>query len=828
MRKLYARTILLGATALATPLLVAAPAFAQSTATQEIETVVVTGAKTAEVSGLFVQQDIAKTRSVITSDFIAHQVEGQSVIAQLNFLPGVSINNNDSYGASGGDIRLRGYPNNKISVTLDGIPLNDTGNYAIFIGEYADAEIVDHVTVNSGTTDVDSPTASATGGTINIVTIVPTDTAALNLDGSLGSFDYAHANVIAESGEFGPWGTKAYVQASYAGYDKYKGLGNLVRQQVNGRVYQDLGGGDFMSVAFEWDPNINHFYRSASMATFLAPTTATTGFNYDYDTTCVRGAAIAGHADVEPTCNNYFGVKLNPSHSGNIRGQARFTLTDDLKLTVDPSVQYVLANGGGTTVIQENDPRLKGNTLATGVDLNGDGDRLDKVNLYTPSNTETRRWGVTSSLVWTPIENNVFQFSYTLDYGLHRQTGQAGFLTQGDNVPVPVNHYGGKEGPPVIAADGTDLRTRDRKSKAILNQASADYEGDFFDNTVHVSIGVRAPFFERDLNQYCYTVEKAGTGGAGGANLSPNSSTGQYCSTQTPTNVALAAGNAQHLPPGTYVQFAGGTAYFDAPYHATKDYNRILPNVGLSYRPWGDGNQFYVAYAETLSAPITDDLYATPRIVLQPERATAYDVGYRYTGENGFIASIDAWHSVFENHIVSSYSEADNYTIDRNVGPVLLSGADVSLGYSPIDQLSLYGTISYETSKLKDNLETGAGVFIATAGKQLVETPNWTFASRAQYTFEGLTFGLQGKFTGRRYSTDLNDEKTPSYVVVDSDITYDLGQIGWANALVKFNVTNLFDNKYLGSISSTNTAAGVPFYYPGAPRTFQGTIKIGF
>ncbi len=51
--------------------------------------------------------------------------------------------------------------------SLTAFSLNDTGNYAIYIGEYMDAAIVDHVTVNTGTTDVDSPTASATGGTIN-------------------------------------------------------------------------------------------------------------------------------------------------------------------------------------------------------------------------------------------------------------------------------------------------------------------------------------------------------------------------------------------------------------------------------------------------------------------------------------------------------------------------------------------------------------------------------------------------------------------------------------------------------------------------------------
>jgi len=827
------------------------PALAQSTATQEVETVVVTGTKMSQVNGLFQQQDIAKTRSVISQDFISTQIEGQSVIAQTNLLPGISINNNDPYGASGGDIRMRGYPNNHISVELDGIPLNDTGNYAIYIGEYMDAAIVDHVTVNTGTTDVDSPTASATGGTINIVTKIPDDTMSLNADASYGSFDFEHFNIIGQTGQFGPWGTKAYLQMSYMQYDKFRGEGSLTRRQANFRIYQDLGGGDFISLAGDWDPNDNYAYRSNSKATFMA--------NWDnldatdYTATCQREAhaPVQGTADIEASCSNAYSMRVNPSQTGNIRAQSLFTLTDNLKFTFDPSVQYVLADGGAQdATVYENDPRLIGSSAGSGTvtnaygcipgvgcDLNGDGDVKDKVNVMSPSLTETRRWGLSTSLIWTPLEKSVFQFSYTFDYGLHRQTGVNGYLATDPTAMVPEfeHWYGGIMGHPVLTADGKPLRYRDRKSYAILNQASADYEGDFFEDMVHVSVGLRAPFFERDLNQYCYTVEYAGTVGPNSSTYSPGGS-GQYCTTQTPTNITLGAvnpykvtpigGGVSYLPAGNYVQFAGGTAVLDAPYKLTRKYNRLLPNLGLSFKPWGDSQEFYVAYAKTMSAPITDDLYYSPHFTVSPETAETYDAGYRYTGPYGLIAEVDAWHAIFQNHIVSSYDETTGYNVDRNVGPVLLDGFDATAGAEPIDNLTLYGTLSWENTHLKDNLYTSSTTQIMTAGKQLVETPEWMFSGRVQYVFEGLKFGFQGKYTGKRYSTDLNDESTSPYLVLDSDVTYDLGRIGWFGAQLKFNVTNLTDKHYLGSISSTNTAAQVPYYYPGAPRTFTGTLRF--
>jgi len=119
----------------------------------------------------------------------------------------------------------------------------------------------------------------------------------------------------------------------------------------------------------------------------------------------------------------------------------------------------------------------------------------------------------------------------------------------------------------------------------------------------------------------------------------------------------------------------------------------------------------------------------------------------------------------------------------------------------------------------------GNPIFLATRGKQLVETPTWTFNIRAQYELEGFTFGLQGKYTGRRMSTDLNDETSSPYLVADLDVSYNFSDMGWDGSAIRFNVTNLFDKNYLGSISSTNTAAGVPFYTIGSPRTFQVSLS---
>ena len=56
------------------------------------------------------------------------------------------------------------------------------------------------------------------------------------------------------------------------------------------------------------------------------------------------------------SCTNFYGVRINPSNTGNVRIQSLWHLGENFILTFDPSYQYVLANGGGTTTIAETAP----------------------------------------------------------------------------------------------------------------------------------------------------------------------------------------------------------------------------------------------------------------------------------------------------------------------------------------------------------------------------------------------------------------------------------------------------------------------------------------
>lgn len=863
--KFTTKAALLAGASIATAMLSSGGAYAQSTASQQAEgegtavtEVVVTGRRgPRSIEGLAVAEQAARSRASITSEYIDTQPAGQTILNSVNLLPAVNFTNNDAYGSAGGDITLRGFDSARISLTQDGIPLNDTGNYAIYSNQQNDPEIIERANVNLGTTDFDSPTASATGGTINYTTRRPYNDFTVTIQPSAGSFAYRRLFAAVDSGEFGPWGTRAFITYSNTAYDWFRDPGGVHKEQVNAQLFQDLGGGDFFRILFNYNENRNNFSNRVRLSDFQnsdvyesrfgnslfcnLPSFLNAGPGRQDD-----GAAGICSGNVSPTTSNFFRTSINPSNTGNLRASLSYHLRDDLRLTVDPSFQYTLANGGGRTAFNENDLQLRGNSTAAGVDLNGDGDILDRVLLYTPNTTNTRRYGLSTSLIWDINPTNRVIASYTFDYGMHRQTGDVGYFERSGD---PEDVFGGKDGygRQVVLPDGTNLRRRDRASVAGLNQISFRYDGDFFEDRLHVTLGVRAPFFHRELNQFCFQRDTFNA----------------YCTTQTGFVVpGTTDGNGQPyvvFPGGgalvgtasgaevltganltAYRAFFGTTAtnspFYGQPRRFEKDYEAILPNVGATWR-FDDANQIYISYAEGLSAPRTDDLYDRPIPDPDPERTQSFDIGYRFqTPTVNF--SVAAFYNHFDNRIVRTFDEAAGIFLSRNVGEVILTGVDGQVGWQVNEDLTLFGSASYVDAEVQNDLPNGLNAPpLPTAGRQLVEIPRFQAGFRAEYTMGPVQFGWQTKYVGDRYATDVNDERAPSYTTTDVDVRWDLAEMGWRGSFLQLNIVNLFDEAYLADISSGTNRLAIPgvtsstsaaLYQVGAPLTAMVTLRAQF
>jgi len=817
----FARSLTFGASALAIALGMATTASAQSTGTAavEVEQVVVTGRRGPRtIDGAIVAETVGKSRSTVTQEYIENQAAGQSINEVLNLVPGMSFTNNDAYGSSGGNIRLHGFDGARIAQTFDGMPLNDSGNYSLYTNQQLDGELIGSASVNTGTTDVDSPTAAATGGTINMNSINPSMDFGGRVKASIGDNNYHRVFGIVNTGEIGPWGTRAWFAYSDQSYDKYKGEGDLNKIQYNFKVYQPIrDNGDFVSLAGHWNRNRNNNYadmqlaRNADGSATLAPGVS---WNSDFDNKYTAPTYRNGVADVDSNSNRYWALRQNPSDTGNIRAQSRFTLADNLIFTFDPSFQYTLATGGsGQWTLSETDRTVRGSKTTGGVDLNGDGDFLDTVRVHSTSLTHTQRYGISSSLIWKLSDTQTVRAAYTLDHARHRQTGMYGMIDfTNPTDPRFAEVWAGLKNADnrVVNLDGYELRSRDRLSYAILNQFAVEYAGRFMDDTVRVNVGLRAPFFKRELNQFCYSQYKSST---------------VVCTTEVE--------GANPTGPAGTVKVGNRTQSYIAPYSREVEFDDILPNVNVSWNFAGP-HSVYASYAESLTLPRTDNLYTVfyddkgniTSPIAQPETTKTYDAGYRYqTGT--LIASANVWYTQFKNRIISRYDRDLDISIDANVGDVKLYGFDSQIGWSPIEGLSLYASASYTESEISDDYLDGTTV-IRTGGKSLTETPDWTFGGRVQYETGPLQLGAQVKYTGERFVTDENDLYTEGYTVVNADAKFDLGYFGHEGTNVALRVVNLFDEQYFGSLSGAVNSSRATYGYRGAPRTIQATLTYSF
>jgi iron complex outermembrane recepter protein len=846
-----------------------AAAFAQSTGSIEAdgsaeeEEIVVTGERSDQgVNGVIVP-DSTKPRAVLTDKLIQTQTSGQSILNTINQVPGVNFTNSDAYGSSGGNLRIRGFDGNRISLTFDGFPLNDSGNYAIFSNQQLDPELIKSVNVNLGTTDIDSPTASAAGGTVNYLTRTPSSEFGGLGVVTLGGENFFRMFGMIDTGEFTKFGTKAFLAASRTKYDKFRGPGEIFKRQINAGIYQPIGdSGDFIYLKAHYNINRNNFYRNVSLADLRTITgrpfmVNADGFtnaqqqtitNFENLDTCTRPSAVAGTAQndgasvgapifgstnnnpLSPSaCTNFYGLRINPSNTGNVRANSKFTLTDSLTFTVDAIWQYVLANGGGTTVQAENSAIVRGNSGLAGRDYNGDGDLLDSIRFYTPNTTNTKRWTVMSSLIWDINDSHRVRVAYTFDRARHRQTGEWGRL---DGQGFPDNVFGGRNGAPVLSADNVPLRQRDRLSIALLNQFSAQYIGKFMDEKLRVELGLRMPFFKRELNNFCFTQ----TGGSGFAT----------CTSQVVGNVAVPNTNGQifTVAPNAVGPFAANAVW--APFEANYKFSPVLPSAGFVFNATDDfaisGN-----YTKGFSAPRTDNLYRAPLVTVAPETTNTFDLGVRYTTSRAQ-AQATVWSTTFKNRIVTSFDLLQGISVDRNIGTVKGKGFDIGVALRPLDFFTFQGNVSYNDTTLRDDIQVSSTLSLPTSGKAIVETPKWTLGYRAQVEFGPASAGLQVKYVTDRFATDLNDIKSPGYTVADFDARFALEKYGMKNSWLQINVSNIFDRFYLANIgtqvSGTNNiglvrvpglAAGAaipggsaPNWSIGAPRTFSGTLRIGF
>jgi len=170
---------------------------------------------------------------------------GTSPLKAIEKLPGVNFQSADPYGAYEWSTRIvvRGFNQNQLGFTLDGVPLGDmsyANHNGLHISRAILSENVGRVTVSHGTGALGTASTSNLGGTLEFLSADPHDTLGATISGTMGSDEARRAFVRFDTGELGN-GTSMFLSYASQDTDKWKGEGAQEQEYLNLKVIQPIG-----------------------------------------------------------------------------------------------------------------------------------------------------------------------------------------------------------------------------------------------------------------------------------------------------------------------------------------------------------------------------------------------------------------------------------------------------------------------------------------------------------------------------------------------------------------------------------------------------------
>ncbi|MEO9079504.1 MAG: TonB-dependent receptor plug domain-containing protein, partial [Rhodanobacter sp.] len=288
---------------------------------QQLATVLVQGKSLSLGGGLMSVQSAPKAVSTITRDAIIQAAPGGTFVQMIDSIPGVNASTDDFTGLNDGNYSIRGFTSDEIGTTVNGAPVNDSGNYKVYSTEYGDTENMGDITVLQGYPDVDTPVAGAAGGSIAWVTIDPSHTAGLDFSQTLGSNDYRRTFLRLNTGDTGP--VRSWVSYSNNTADLWRGPGEMTVTKIDAKSLWTIDENNSISASFQYNREFKNSYGSLTRAQ------AQQNYNQNYDATLTS-----------PTDTNFYKLHTNPFRSWMASMDGEFKLSDNLRLSVVPYFQY--------------------------------------------------------------------------------------------------------------------------------------------------------------------------------------------------------------------------------------------------------------------------------------------------------------------------------------------------------------------------------------------------------------------------------------------------------------------------------------------------------
>ena len=283
-------------------------------------------------------------------------------------------------------------------------------------------------------------------------------------------------------------------------------------------------------------------------------------------------------------------------------------------------------------------------------------------------------------------------------------------------------------------------------------------------------------------------------------------------------------------------------------------YDFVNPKAGVFYNI-NDNNNIYASVAFAQREPLRSDLKDGAKGIdanpIKPESMIDYEVGYRYTSNNGTTLGANLYFMDYHNQMVQTGKLTDiGYKLMENVKNSYRTGIEIEAAVPIIqNKLRVDANVTVSQNKIKnytayydlyDNMDDYGwlGQEEEKLGTtQISFSPDVVgMASITYQPISPLIFNLMGKYVGKQYldNTQNDDKSLPSYFTTNLSVGYTFEGTQLGTISVQAFVNNLFNSKY----SANGWASTDMFqkegayhwvgYYPQATRNFMVKLTVAF
>ena len=703
---------------------------------------------------------------------------GSSPFIALRKLPGVNFQSADPFGTYEWSTRitLRGFNQNQLGFTLDGVPLGDMsyGNTnGLHISRAIIADNIGQTRVSQGAGALGTASTSNLGGTIEFFSRDPQDELGIAGNATYGDSNTFRGYATLDTGDLG--GFKAYVSGAYIDADKWKGFGSQRSTQVNAKLvadlspsttftaflnysdrresdYQDLSLEMISRLGYDWD-NISNDYPLAVRLAFIGANRGDTGV--------VVGPNTFGTtypAPIRTIDDAYFdaaGLRRDWVASGRIEQQ----LGDAAKAGLQ--VYYHTNTGQGSWIT----PYRASPSGGLPISFRTTEYEMERIGVLGDIEAELGAHTVKVNL-W--YENNDFEQARR-------------FYDMGNSQTVP------------------GRSALDYQSNPFFTQWNNDYNTRTFQYAVQDTWDVTDAF----------TVTAGFKGQSVKLEATPIN--------PNPGPLALGEIKAEDffLPQvGVLYTLGGG--------------NEIFASFTQNQRA-------FTAAATTGPFATSAAGFAALRDRIEPEKTDTYEVGFRF-GEGQLSGVIAAYLVNFKNRLLAipqGPGIVGNAALLSNVGDVRSIGAEIGLQWQPVESFTVTGSYAYNENTYRDDVINQSGTVVqAIRGKTVVDSPESIANLELAYD-DGMFYArANANYTSERFFTYSNDRSVEGRVLVDALIGVRLNSDNrFLDGLaIEGTVTILFDEDYVGTIGSNGFgfAGDNQTLLAGAPQQFFVTLRKDF